>query len=193
MRTACSWPDAGWVRTIPKPDTSRVAAGAVAEAMGTFMLVLTIVSIVIAAAVAQPIAGGLYGSLAVPLAGGFALAGWVAGLGRISRAHLNPAVTVGLAVNRRFPWKHVPAYFAAQLGGAAGATLIAWGMFGDRARTVAKLGATYLAPGVDVWQAILMDTAVTCVLVLLIVSVGLGGVLAATRYRQFLRRENAPS
>ena len=104
---------------------------AVAEAIGTFILVLTIVSTVVAAALARPLAALPYGSLAVPLAGGIALAIAVASLGHVSGAHLNPAVTLGLAVNRRFPWKYVPVYVGAQFAGAVGAALVVWGMFGE--------------------------------------------------------------
>ena len=54
----------------------------------------------------------------MPVAGGLALAIAVAGLGPISGAHLNPAVTLGLAVNRRFPWACAPGYVIAQFAGA---------------------------------------------------------------------------
>ena len=46
-------------------------------------------------------------------------------VGRISGAHLNPAVTVGLASIGSFPWAEVPGYIAAQLiGGFLGAVLM---------------------------------------------------------------------
>ena len=86
---------------------------AMAEALGTFVLVLAITSTPVAATLAKPLAGAPYGSLAVPLAGGLALAILAASLGHVSGAHFNPAVTLGLALNRRFSWTYTPAYVLA--------------------------------------------------------------------------------
>jgi len=57
---------------------------ALAEALGTFVLVLTITSTAVAATLAKPLAGAPYGSLAVPAAGGLALAVLAASLGPLS-------------------------------------------------------------------------------------------------------------
>ncbi len=43
-----------------------------------------------------------------------------------SGAHLNPAVTIGFAVEGRFPWAEVPSYILAQLIGAMLGAAIAW-------------------------------------------------------------------
>ncbi|GAA5049172.1 glycerol uptake facilitator protein [Thermocatellispora tengchongensis] len=52
-----------------------------------------------------------------------ALAVYVAG--GVSGAHLNPAVTLAMALRRGFPWRKVPGYWAAQILGAfAGAALV---------------------------------------------------------------------
>ena len=56
-----------------------LARAATAEAAGTFVLVLAITSAAVAAALSRPVAGAPYGSLAVPVAGGLALAIAVAG------------------------------------------------------------------------------------------------------------------
>jgi len=45
--------------------------------------------------------------------------------GRISGAHLNPAITLSFAITKRFPWREVPYYITAQmLGGFLGAGLV---------------------------------------------------------------------
>lgn len=60
-------------------------------------------------------------------------AGWAMGVavavyavGRISGAHLNPAVTLGLALIGKFPWSQVPGYVAAQLLGAFLGAVLVW-------------------------------------------------------------------
>lgn len=56
------------------------------------------------------------------LAFGLALAALVAALGHVSGAHVNPAMTLGLAATNKFPWNYVPVYVGAQLlGGVLGA------------------------------------------------------------------------
>jgi len=152
-----------------RPRNAATARAVVAEVVGTFILVLTIASAVIGASLAKPIAGAPYGSLTVAVAGGLALVVAVAVLGPVSGAHLNPAVTLALAVNRRFSWKSVPVYLASQLGGAIAAALAAWALFGDRARVVVHLGASFPAVGTGAWQAFVAETAGTFILVLAII------------------------
>ena len=148
-----------------------LARAATAEAIGTFVLVLAITSAAVAAALSRPVAGAPYGSLAVPVAGGLALAVAVASLGPISGAHLNPAVTLGLAVNGRFPWACAPGYILAQLAGAVAAAAVTWGLYGNQARAVARLGAPVPANGVSAGRVLAAEAIVTLVLVLVVVAV----------------------
>jgi glycerol uptake facilitator len=83
---------------------------------------------------------------------GIAVAIAVYAVGRISGAHLNPAVTIGLATIGKFPWASVPSYIVAQMVGAfAGAVLVwlaylpHWAPTTDRA---AKLGVFCTAPAI---------------------------------------------
>jgi MIP family channel proteins len=148
-----------------------LARAAAAEAAGTFVLVLAITSAAVAATLARPVAGAPYGSLAVPVAGGLGLAIAVASTGHISGAHLNPAVTLGLTVNRQFPWAYAPGYVLAQFAGATAAAAVTWGLYGDQARSIAHLGATAPAAGVSAGRVLAAEAVVTFVLVLVVVAV----------------------
>jgi aquaporin Z len=87
----------------------------VAEFVGTFILVFGGCGSAVFAAAFPGVGIGLLG---VSLAFGLTVLGCVYGLGHISGCHLNPAVTVGLCVARRFAWKDLPGYVVAQvLGG----------------------------------------------------------------------------
>lgn len=78
--------------------------------MGTFFLIYTGTATAAAGALGKSTAGTPPDSLAVALAFGLVLVALVGGLGRVSGAHLNAAVTLGLAVTGKFPWRYVPAY-----------------------------------------------------------------------------------
>lgn len=47
-------------------------------------------------------------------------------VGRVSGAHLNPAVTIGLAVVGLFPWAQAPGYILAQIFGAFLGAVVVW-------------------------------------------------------------------
>src|SRR5438132_14084972 len=70
----------------------------------------------IVAGVAGGGGGGGIGSIA--LAHGLALAVAVSSFGALSGGHFNPAVTFGLAVAGKHPWRRVPTYSVAQILGA---------------------------------------------------------------------------
>jgi aquaporin Z len=92
-----------------------------AEAIGTFWLVFGgCGSAVLAAAFPQL---GI-GFLGVALAFGLTVMTMAYAIGHISGCHLNPAVTVGLATGRRFPWNEVIPYAAAQVIGAVIASMV---------------------------------------------------------------------
>jgi MIP family channel proteins len=150
---------------------ANMLAASVAELIGTFVLIYCGTAVATAALLQVPVAGPAYDSLATPLAFGLALVIVVASIGHVSGGHVNPAVTLGLAVTGRFPWRFVPAYIAAQMGGAVLGSLATWVSFGPAARESANLAATTPAPGVGVGQALLVEALVTFVLVFVVVSV----------------------
>lgn len=150
---------------------ANMLAAAVAELIGTFILIYGGTAVAVAALLERPVAGPIYDSLATPLAFGLALLVVAASIGHVSGGHVNPAVTLGLAVTGHFPWRYVPAYLAAQLLGAALGALATWATFGDTARTVGNLAATIPGPEVGAGTAVLVEALVTFLLVFVVVSV----------------------
>jgi MIP family channel proteins len=98
--------------------TSREAA---AEFLGTFVLI-----VFGSAVVAQVVlSGGSHGGyISINLAWGLAVTMGVYVSAGVSGAHLNPAVTLALAVHRQFPWRKVLPYCAAQMVGAFAASAV---------------------------------------------------------------------
>ena len=152
-------------------DASHIVGAAIAELVGTFILVFGGTAVAVAAILARPTAGAAYDSLAVALAFGLALAAVVAAVGHVSGAHVNPAVTLGMAATKKFPWNYVPHYVVAQLVGAVLAALATWITFGGDARGEAKLAATYPAQGVGDLQAFVVEILITFILVFVVMAV----------------------
>jgi aquaporin Z len=92
-----------------------------AELMGTFWLVFGGCGSAVLAAAFPDIGIGLLG---VSLAFGLTVLTMAYAIGHISGCHLNPAVTVGLATGRRFPWNEVIPYAIAQVAGAVLASTV---------------------------------------------------------------------
>jgi aquaporin Z len=88
---------------------------AVAELLGTFWLVLGGCGSAVLAAAFPKVGIGLLG---VALAFGLTVVTMAYAIGHISGCHLNPAVSVGLAVAKRFPARELPHYIVAQVIGA---------------------------------------------------------------------------
>jgi MIP family channel proteins len=153
-------------------DASHIVGAAIAELMGTFILVFGGTAVAVGAILSRPTAGTAYDSLAIALAFGLTLAAVVAAIGHVSGAHVNPAVTLGMAAARKFPWNYVPIYVGAQLVGAVLAALATWVTFGGAgARSEANLAATYPAQGVGDLQAFIVEILITFILVFVVMAV----------------------
>jgi glycerol uptake facilitator protein len=99
-----------------------------AEAVGTMILIL-LGDGVVANVVLDRTKGHNSGWIVITMGWAVAVTIAVYAVGRISGAHLNPAVTIALATIGSFPWAQVPGYVAAQMIGAIlGATLV-WLMY----------------------------------------------------------------
>lgn len=102
---------------------------AAAEAIGTAFLLACIIG---SGIMGERLAGGniAVALLANSLATGGVLVCLIAAFGSISGAHFNPAVTIADATKGGLPWKEVPVYIVAQIGGAIAGVAGANVMFG---------------------------------------------------------------
>lgn len=133
-----------------------------AEALGTFLLVLV--------AVAGPMVDARVGGHVVSLSAQVAAPGLMVGaiilsMGAVSGAHLNPGVSIAFALRGDFPWRRVPAYVVAQLVGAVVATLVLVALLGAQGTA----GLTLPGPGIGdgtamAWELVLSFGLVTVIL-----------------------------
>jgi glycerol uptake facilitator protein len=168
----------GTVAETVKPRT--LVAELAAEFAGTLILILFGVGVV-----AQVVAGGLGDHDSIAWAWGLGVTLGVYVAARISGAHLNPAVTVALAVFRGFPWRKVVPYSLAQILGAfVAALLVRWNYSEviadfDPGHTIASQGIFSTLPGngtlpVDTGGALrdqIIGTAILLFLILAIVDI----------------------
>jgi len=108
-----------------------------AEVLGTALLVFIGVGAVPATLIVNGDAPFTMADLGViSFAFGTVVIATVYALGHVSGNHINPAVTLGLAVSGKFPWKEVPGYIAAQVVGATIGALAIVGALGSKAHEV---------------------------------------------------------
>lgn len=105
-----------------------VSRRAVAEAVATAFLLAIVVG---SGVMGERLAAGntAIALLAYALATGCGLAALIVTFGPLSGAHMNPAVTIALAVRGDHAWRDVPAYVVAQVAGAVAGVWIAHAMF----------------------------------------------------------------
>jgi glycerol uptake facilitator protein len=134
-----------------------------AEAIGTMILVL-LGDGVVANVLLERSKGQGSGWIVITTGWGIAVAVAVYAVGRISGAHLNPAVTIALAAIGSFPWADVPGYIAAQMAGAIAGAVLVWLMYLPHWRLTAdpgaKLGVFATAPAVRNTGANLVGEAI---------------------------------
>jgi len=161
-----------------------LSARCIAEGVGTLLLVYfgagaAAITLMIAKGSAPPNSfnigigtlGGLGDWFAIGMAFAIIIAAVIYSLGRVSGAHINPAVTIALWATKRFPTGEMAAYVFAQLIGAALGSLLFALSAGMNAVTIGGLGATAPFPGIGYGQAILVEAIGTFVLMLVIMGV----------------------
>ena len=147
----------------------------VSEVLGTFLLVLVAAG---GGMMGHAFPGVISHSAAV-VAPGLMVLAIILFMGKISGAHLNPAVSVAFALRQDFPWRRVPPYVVAQLAGATLAALFLRAVV----NVSASYGANYPAHGYSDMAAFWMELILTLGLVSVILGTASGaqnvGVIGA--------------
>lgn len=160
-----------------RPRTPTVLAECLGEFLGTFILIIFGVGVV-----AQVVASENGGPDSIHWAWGFGVTLGIYVAGRVSGAHLNPAVTLSLAIFRGFSWAKVLPYWIAQfLGAFVAALVVRWNYSEaidkmDPGHTVGKTQGIFAtlpdtAHGVGIGGAFRDQIIGTAILVLLIAAV----------------------
>ena len=155
-------------------DTYSLGQRALAETVGTALLVLVgpgsvVAAIVLAGGTEPAIRGG--DLLGIAFAFGLVITALVYAIGKVSGCHINPAVTFALALTKRFPWREVPAYFGAQFVGAVLGALGIWAAF-TQTGVDAGLGHASFNEETTAWgQAIFAEAVGTGILMFAILGI----------------------
>jgi aquaporin Z len=136
------------------------------ELYGTFLLVVVAAG---GGMVGHAFPGSISRTAAV-VAPGLMVMGIIMFMGKVSGAHLNPAVSVAFSLRGDFPWRRVPGYIVVQLAGASLAALL----LHEVVKVSARFGSNYPAGGFANWQALLMEALLTLGLVSVILGTASG-------------------
>lgn len=135
-----------------------------AELIGTFCLVFAGTGAIII----NDVSGGTVTHVGVSLTFGLVVMAMIYAVGDVSGAHLNPAVTLGFWIARRFPGKSVLPYMLFQVGGALAASGVLRLMFLSHT----NLGATI--PAGAAGQSFVLEVILTAMLMFVILAVSSG-------------------
>ncbi len=144
---------------------------ALAELIGTFTLVF------IGAGAGAVLEANSAGTVGVALAHGLALMVIVYAWGSISGAHVNPAVTLGIAVAGRMDWAKAISYWIAQLVGAAAAAYLLQWFVGPDSKLGSTIGSLTPLAGVEgnAFKVIVLEGILTFFLVVAVFASGVHG------------------
>lgn len=143
----------------------RLRVRLISECLATFCLVFAGTG----AIVVDQASGGKVGGLGVSLVFGIVVTAMILTLGRVSGAHMNPAVTVGFWSAGRHRGGEVLPYAAAQLAGAVAASLALRALFADSTTT---LGVTL--PSGPAAQSFFLEFVMSFILMFVIMGVATG-------------------
>ncbi len=85
-------------------------------------------------------------------------------MGKVSGAHLNPAVSIAFALRRDFPWKRVPGYIVVQLAGATLAALFLHAVINVSATYGSNYPAASYSAGAAFWMEFILTVGLVSVI-----------------------------
>ncbi len=85
-------------------------------------------------------------------------------MGKVSGAHLNPAVSVAFALRRDFPWRRVPGYIVVQLAGATLAALFLHAVINVSATYGSNYPAASFSAGAAFWMEFILTVGLVSVI-----------------------------
>ena len=135
------------------------------EFIGTFILLF----VGTGAVVVNQQTNGALGLAGISTVWGLVIIAMIYAFGDISGTHINPAVTIAFAVDKRFAWKEVPAYLGSQLMGALAASGLLKFLFPDNK----TLGITQPLPNGEM-QSFILEVVMMFILVMVILRVSTG-------------------
>ena len=149
------------------------------ELIGTMVLVIFGDGVCCAVSLNKSKAQGA-GWVVITLGWGLAVCMGVLIAGPYTGAHLNPAVSIGLAVAGKFPWASVPAYVIGQMIGGILGGIIVWLFYKDHFDATedkdTKLGVFCTAPAIRIYPSnFISEFIATLLLVFLIIAFGTKG------------------
>lgn len=145
-----------------------------AEFLGTALLTLIGAGSVTATLTLEAGSGAKFSEAdlgVISLAFGFIIMALVFAIGKISGCHINPAVTIALALTGRVDWGTAASYIVAQFAGGIVGALGIVAMFGSHAASAGILGVTSYGSSVSPLQAIVAEAIGTFILVFTIYGV----------------------
>lgn len=144
---------------------SNLCRKAIAEFIGTFAMVFAGCG----AIMVHSLYPDALPAVAIAPVFGLAVAAMIYATGHISGAHFNPAVTLAFAIVKRFSWKEIPAYWAAQCLASLAAVSLLAAILPD----AGTYGATL--PSLPLLQSFIWEAVLTFFLMFVIIAVATDG------------------
>lgn len=147
-----------------------------AEFLGTALLLL-LGNGVVAGVVLKKTKSENAGWLTIVIGWGLAVTMGIYAVGRFSGAHLNPAVTIGFAIDGSFPTDQVLGYILAQIAGALVGAILVWVQFlphwKETPDPAAKLAVFSTGPAIrNTFTNLVSEIIATAVLILVLLFIG---------------------